>query len=93
MNLRERVPLAPHCTLGVGGPARWFVDAADEATVLEALDWARSRSVPVRVLENTFLQRAPFAKAESVLANAFHMAGVPYMWRRGVREPLPEGVS
>jgi UDP-N-acetylmuramate dehydrogenase len=50
MNPRERVPLAPHCTLGVGGPARWFVDAADEATVLEALDWARSRSVPVRVL-------------------------------------------
>lgn len=50
MNLRERVPLAPHCTLGVGGPARWFVDAAEEATVLEALDWARSRSVPVRVL-------------------------------------------
>ena len=29
----ENVPLAPRCTMGVGGPARFFVEAADEATV------------------------------------------------------------
>jgi Uncharacterized conserved protein (COG2071) len=45
--------------------------------------------VRVQVLENTFLRQAPFADAEPVLANAFHLAGVPYLWRRGVREPLP----
>jgi UDP-N-acetylmuramate dehydrogenase len=46
----ENVRLADHCTLGVGGPARFFVEARDEAAVLEALDWARARRVPIRVL-------------------------------------------
>jgi UDP-N-acetylmuramate dehydrogenase len=44
------VPLAPHTTLGVGGPARYFVEAEDEAAVLAALDWARPRALPVYVL-------------------------------------------
>jgi UDP-N-acetylmuramate dehydrogenase len=48
--IRERVPLAPHCTLGVGGPARLFVDAHDEATVLAADAWAREHAVELRVL-------------------------------------------
>jgi Uncharacterized conserved protein (COG2071) len=48
--------------------------------------------VAVCVRENTFLQQAPFAGAKPVLANAFHLAGVPYLWRRGVRERLPGGV-
>jgi len=46
----ERVRLAEHCTLGVGGPARYFVEAHDEAAVLAALDWARGQRVPIRVL-------------------------------------------
>ena len=50
MTPRENVRLADHCTLGVGGPARYFVEAHDEAAVLEALDWARARRLPVRVL-------------------------------------------
>lgn len=48
--LREHVPLAPFCTLGVGGPARYFVEARDEATVLAARAWARERGVALRVL-------------------------------------------
>lgn len=47
---RARVSLAPYCTLGVGGPARFFVEAGDEATVLEALDWATRRGLPLRIL-------------------------------------------
>ncbi|MBI2015693.1 MAG: UDP-N-acetylmuramate dehydrogenase [Candidatus Rokubacteria bacterium] len=47
---RTCVPLAPLCTLGVGGSARWFVEAADEATVRAALDWARARDAGLRVL-------------------------------------------
>lgn len=50
MIVRERVPLAPRCTLGVGGPARYLVEAGDEAAVLEALAWARHRRLPCRVL-------------------------------------------
>jgi UDP-N-acetylmuramate dehydrogenase len=50
MTPRENVRLAEHCTLGVGGPARYFVEAHDEAAVLEALDWARARRLPMRVL-------------------------------------------
>jgi UDP-N-acetylmuramate dehydrogenase len=47
---RERVPLAPLTTIGVGGPARWFVEAPDDGTVLTALEWARARDLRVLVL-------------------------------------------
>jgi UDP-N-acetylmuramate dehydrogenase len=47
---RAGVPLAPLSTLGVGGPARWYVEAGDEATVLAAVEWAAERHVPLRVL-------------------------------------------
>lgn len=46
----QDVPLAPHCTLGVGGPARFLVEAHDEATVIEAMTWAARRGVAVRIL-------------------------------------------
>jgi UDP-N-acetylmuramate dehydrogenase len=44
------VALAPHCTLGVGGPARFFLDLGDERAVLGALAWSQARGVPFRVL-------------------------------------------
>jgi UDP-N-acetylmuramate dehydrogenase len=47
---RPSVPLAPLSTMGVGGPARFYVAARDEATVLASLDWAERRGLPVRVL-------------------------------------------
>jgi UDP-N-acetylmuramate dehydrogenase len=47
---REQVPLAPLSTLGVGGPARFFLEAFDERAVLAALDWAGRRGVPCHVL-------------------------------------------
>jgi UDP-N-acetylmuramate dehydrogenase len=47
---REGVSLAPLCTMGVGGPARFYVEAGDEATVLAAVDWAGARGLPVRIL-------------------------------------------
>jgi len=46
----ENIRLAEHCTLGVGGPARFFVEARDEASVLEACEWACARRLPIRVL-------------------------------------------
>ncbi len=50
MNLREQVPLAPLTTLGVGGAARYFVEADTEADVREALQFAASRQFPLFVL-------------------------------------------
>jgi UDP-N-acetylmuramate dehydrogenase len=47
---REGVPLAPLTTMGVGGPARWYVEAQDEATVVGAFAWAERRGLPVRLL-------------------------------------------
>ena len=50
MQIRERQPLTPLTTLGIGGPARWFVEATSEAEIEEASDWARERGVPLFVL-------------------------------------------
>jgi len=46
----ERVPLAPRCTMGVGGEARYFLEAADEGRVRSACRWAAARDLPVHVL-------------------------------------------
>ena len=48
--IRDRVPLAPLTTLEVGGPARHFVEADDDAAVVEALRWAAARNLPVAIL-------------------------------------------
>lgn len=50
MKLREHVALGPLTTMGVGGAARYFVEARTEVEVIEALGWAAERGVPVRVL-------------------------------------------
>ncbi|WP_441290720.1 UDP-N-acetylmuramate dehydrogenase [Sorangium sp. KYC3313] len=50
LDVRESVPLAPLTTLGVGGPARYFAEAAEEAAVVEAFRFAEARGVPLFVL-------------------------------------------
>lgn len=50
MEIRENVPLAPLTTFGIGGPARWFVEAHSEADVVAALAFAERERVPVFVL-------------------------------------------
>jgi UDP-N-acetylmuramate dehydrogenase len=50
VKLLERVSLAAYCTMGVGGPARWFVEALDERAVLEAVEWTDRHDLPLRVL-------------------------------------------
>ena len=37
-------------TFGVGGPARYFLNAMSEQEILEGLDFAKSQSLPVFVL-------------------------------------------
>lgn len=48
--MREQVLLAPFTTFGIGGPAQWLVEATDEASLVEAVQFARERSVPLFVL-------------------------------------------
>jgi UDP-N-acetylmuramate dehydrogenase len=50
MNIREHVPLAPLTTLGVGGPARFFIEAHTESEVREPVQFARDRGLPLFVL-------------------------------------------
>jgi UDP-N-acetylmuramate dehydrogenase len=64
MLIREQVALAPFTTLGVGGPARHFAEAATEADVIEAVEFARSRQLPLFVLgggSNVVIADAGFA--------------------------------
>src|ERR1035437_7121748 len=48
--LLEHVPLAPYTTLGVGGPARWFVETGTESEILAAVRFARLQRVPYFIL-------------------------------------------
>ena len=50
MWIQENVPLAPLTTLGIGGPARYFVHARDVAEVRSAVQFSRLRQVPLFVL-------------------------------------------
>jgi UDP-N-acetylmuramate dehydrogenase len=46
----ENVPMAPYTTLGIGGPARFFIKAKTREQIPDALEFARARSCPVFVL-------------------------------------------
>ncbi len=50
MRLQEHVPLAPLTTFGVGGEARFFAEARTVEDVGEALEFVRSRALPLFVL-------------------------------------------
>ncbi len=64
MKIQENVALAPFTTFGIGGPARWFVEASSEAEIVDAVSWARERSLPLFVLgggSNLLVSDAGFA--------------------------------
>lgn len=50
MLIIENQPLAPLTTLGIGGLARWFVEATTEGEIEEAVAWATGRGVDLFVL-------------------------------------------
>jgi UDP-N-acetylmuramate dehydrogenase len=50
MLIEENRPLAPLTTLGIGGSARWFVEARFETDIAEAAAWGREKRVPLFVL-------------------------------------------
>jgi len=50
MVITENVPLAPLTTLKVGGPARYFIEAQSISEVSQAVDFSKSRGLPLFVL-------------------------------------------
>jgi UDP-N-acetylmuramate dehydrogenase len=50
LNVQNDVPLGPYSTLGVGGPARHYLEASDPETIVAGLDWAARRGLPVLIL-------------------------------------------
>jgi UDP-N-acetylmuramate dehydrogenase len=50
LTIERNVPLAPFTTLGIGGPAKYFVRAATVDQIRDALDWAQSRGERVSFL-------------------------------------------
>ena len=50
MHIRENQLLAPFTTFGIGGPARWFVEATTEDEIAEAVEWARQKDAQLFVL-------------------------------------------
>ncbi|MGA2635375.1 MAG: UDP-N-acetylmuramate dehydrogenase [Terracidiphilus sp.] len=50
MLITENRLLAPFTTFGIGGPARWFVEADSEGEIEEAVRWVRERGVRLFVL-------------------------------------------
>jgi UDP-N-acetylmuramate dehydrogenase len=47
--VREAVPLAPYTTLGIGGPARWFLEATGIDDIDRAHHWTRAHGAPAMV--------------------------------------------
>jgi UDP-N-acetylmuramate dehydrogenase len=85
MKIQENLPLAPFTTFGIGGPARWFIEASTEAEVLDAVTFARERALPLFVLgggSNLLVSDAGFAGV--VLYNA--LKGVASAENKGFRD-------
>lgn len=49
-SIQENIPLAPLTTLGIGGAARFFVEAHSENELLSALEFASQKGLPVFIL-------------------------------------------
>lgn len=79
------------------GPLPFTFDYERETHSLVLIEGVRQhwepRAVLVTVRRCAFLERGPFAEARPVLANAFHVQDIPYRWKRGVVERLPEPVA
>ena len=79
--------------LHFAGPMPFTFDYEKETHSILCIKGVRKkwdpRPVAVEVLQNTFLDAAPFCGAPMRLANAFYVANIPYHWEPGRRYPLP----
>jgi UDP-N-acetylmuramate dehydrogenase len=103
MIIRENVPLAPFTTLGVGGAARYFAEAATEAEALEGVEFARSRNLSLFVLgggSNVVIADAGFAGLVLKIAiagisrrDAIFTAGAGCDWDALVAQTVDDGCA
>jgi hypothetical protein len=79
------------------GPLPFTFDYEPQSGSIVAIEGVRRdwtpRPVNVRVERLTFFDHPPFDGARPVLANAFHIANIDYMWKRGVRMPIAEALA
>ena len=64
MQFLEEVPLAPYTTFQIGGPARWFAEAASEDDIAAGIAFAAERRLPLFILgggSNLLVSDAGFA--------------------------------
>lgn len=67
MTPKEYVPLAPFTTLGVGGAARFFIEARSEKDINEAIRFSRERTFPLFALGEGSNVLVPDAGVEGVV--------------------------
>ena len=76
------------------GPLPFTFDYESETHSIVAIKAKRQawdpQAVDVNVAAMTFLQHPSLALHQPILANAFHVANVPYRWLRGRRIPLEQ---
>ncbi len=75
------------------GPLPFTFDYEKEThsiVVIEGVrqDW-NPQPINVEVRRNTFFDQMPFKQTSPILANAFHLENIPYLWKRGERVALP----
>jgi UDP-N-acetylmuramate dehydrogenase len=62
--IHENVALAPLTTFGIGGPARYFIQASSEENLAESIQFAKEKNLPVFILgggSNLLVADAGFA--------------------------------
>lgn len=104
LQIREGVPLAPFTTFGIGGAARYFVEAKTEEDVAAAVLWAKERGVPLFVLgggSNLLVRDSGFAGlvlkiavmgVEACAGNLFDV-GAGEVWDRFVERMMAAGMA
>ncbi|HSP16930.1 MAG TPA: UDP-N-acetylmuramate dehydrogenase [Thermoanaerobaculia bacterium] len=50
LRIEENIPLAPLTTIGIGGPARYFIRGTTVDEIREAVDWSAQHSQPLFIL-------------------------------------------
>lgn len=99
MLLLQNIPLAPLTTLGVGGPARYFVEAGTPEQVREAAAWAQESRLPLFVLgggSNLVVADAGFpglVLKVNILGVTEHSAGRKLLFTAGAGEEWDAFVS
>jgi len=88
-------PFPDHRTARLfAGPLPFTFDYEHETHSIVMIEGERGhwspKPVEVVVRKATFFDQAIFKGNEPVLANAFLVSGIPYKWKRGMREALPK---